>query len=77
MDGEKLFQRVYDVAAELVTQEDAKPFAVAAVFVLVGLQMYRTSMTDEDYNKMVESIFKSRNEVKSLLDQDKYRNMLN
>lgn len=75
-NGEQLFDRAYDLASELV-DEGEKPFAIAAVFVLVGLQMYRTSMTDEDYNKMVESIFNSRNQVKSLFESEKYKNQLN
>lgn len=76
MDGEKMFSRAYEIAADLI-QEGEAPFSVAAVFVLVGLQMYRSSMNEEDYNRMVDSISKSRNEVKSFFDQDKHRNLLN
>ena len=41
------------------------PMAMAAVFTVMGLQIYRTCMNDEDFNNMMDNISASRNMVKS------------
>jgi len=65
MSETKLFEDVYDLANTMI-KDGEKPFAVAAVFVLAGLQMYKTSLSDEDYEKMVGSIYDSRDRVRRL-----------
>lgn len=62
-----LGERVYKIAGDMVA-EGHKPFAIAAVFALVALQIYKTSLSEEDYNKMVDSISESRNRIRSLED---------
>ena len=40
------------------------PMAMAAVFTVMGLQIYRTCMNDEDFNNMIDNISASRSMVK-------------
>jgi len=67
---------VYKFTGTLI-EDGHTPFAVAAAFTLVALQMYKTSMTDEDYNKMVDSISESRGRVKSLTEMANKMGKLN
>lgn len=76
MNEFKVFDNLYGVANEMVTNGE-KPFTVAAVFVLVGLEMYRTMLSEEDYDQMVDAISNSRNRVKSLTKIDQYKDKLN
>ena len=39
------------------------PMAMAAVFTVMGLQIYRTCMNDEDFNNMMDNISASRNMI--------------
>lgn len=57
--------RMYKLTNDLVV-EGYKPFAVAAVHVMIALQMYKTALSDEEYNLMVDSISDSRDQIKSL-----------
>ena len=41
------------------------PMAMAAVFTVMGLQIYRTCLNDEDFNNMMDNISASRSIVKS------------
>lgn len=40
------------------------PMAMAAVFTVMGLQIYRTAMSDQDFNDIIDSISASRNMIK-------------
>ena len=40
------------------------PMAMAAVFTVMGLQIYRTTMNDEDFNNMMDNISASRDMIK-------------
>ena len=41
------------------------PMAMAAVFTVMGLQIYRTCMNDQDFNDMMDNISASRNMIQS------------
>ena len=45
--------------------EGYSPMAMAAVFTVMGLQIYRTCMNDEDFNNMMDNISASRSMIKS------------
>ena len=47
-------------------KEGVRPLEIAAVLVTVGLSLYRTLLSEEDYESMVDSISESRHEVKLL-----------
>ncbi len=43
--------------------ENHKPLEIAAIMVIQGLSFYRSFLKEEDYQKMVKSIYDKRNEV--------------
>jgi len=57
--------QIYRLAGDMIA-EGQKPFAVAAVFTMVALQIYKTSLSAEDYNMMVDSISENRDKIISL-----------
>ena len=57
--------QIYRLAGDMIA-EGQKPFAVAAVFTMVALQIYKTSLSAEDYNMMVDSISESRDKIQTL-----------
>jgi len=57
--------RIYKLAGDMIA-DGQKPFAIAAIFTMVALQIYKTSLTKEDYDMMVDSISDSRDKVQTL-----------
>lgn len=47
------------------TDEGFSPYACAAVMTKLALMIYKTSMDNEEYNLMVDSISNSRDHIKS------------
>ena len=45
--------------------EDYDAMAVAGVMITQALSLYRTCMSEEDYQKMVKSIYDRRDDVKT------------
>lgn len=56
---------VYKFSTELV-DKGYTPYAIAAMFTLVALQIYKSSMTDQEYNLMIDMISKNRDRVPTL-----------
>lgn len=55
---------IYNLTTKLLAE--GKPqFAVAAALTMIGLQIYKTSLSKEDYHKMVDSISETRDQVLS------------
>lgn len=52
-------------------QEGFSPYACAAVMTKLAFMIYKTSMNDEDYNSMIDSISDSRNQIKSFVEIEK------
>lgn len=52
------------------------PMAMAAVFTVMGLQIYKTSMNDKDFNDMMDSISASR-DIIARFDLTEARQALN
>ncbi len=48
--------------------EDYDAMEIAAIMVTQGLGLYRTCMTEEDYEKIVKSIYDKRNQVRTFDD---------
>jgi len=46
--------------------EDYDPLEVAAILTVQGLTFYRSIMNEEDYLKMVDSIYENRFNVKTI-----------
>ena len=58
---------VYSKTGDLIADGE-RPFAVAAVFSMVALQIYKTLLSPEEYNLMVDSISDSRHSIIALTD---------
>jgi hypothetical protein len=63
----ELADKTYGTVGELII-EGHTPLAVAAILTMISLQIYRTTLSEEDYNQMVHSIWESRHKVKKLTD---------
>jgi hypothetical protein len=48
-----------------VMLEDYKDIEIAGVMITQALSMYKTVMSEEDYQRMVQSIYERRNDVKT------------
>jgi hypothetical protein len=48
-----------------VMLEEYKDIEIAGVMIAQALSMYRTVLLEEDYQRMVKSIYERRNEVKT------------
>ena len=48
-----------------VMLEDYKDIEIAGVMITQALSLYRTVLSEEDYQRMVKSIYERRNEVKT------------
>lgn len=51
------------MAFNKVMLEDYSPMEIASIMVVQGLSFYKTIMTEEDYQKIVKSIYDRRNSV--------------
>jgi Tfp pilus assembly major pilin PilA len=67
MYEEEEFQFTYNKLIDLVNTllEDVDVMMVAAVMSTIGMSLYRTSLSEEDYNKMVNAMFDLKGEVKT------------
>lgn len=63
----KIADEIYGKAGELIA-EGNRPFAVAAVFSMVSLQIYKTLLSADEYNQMVDSISNNRHSIIALTD---------
>ena len=48
-----------------VMMEDYKDIEIAGIMITQALSMYRTVLPEEDYQRMVNSIYERRNDVKT------------
>ena len=65
MEDSKL-QELYDTFFKLALQEitqGANPSEVCGVMVAIASRMYRTTMNDEDFQKMMETIAESADKI--------------
>ena len=68
-DGELhvVADRMYELTGKLI-EEGQKPFAIAAIYIMIAMQIYKTLLSENDYNEMVDTISDNRNDVKTLTD---------
>ena len=61
-DLEQLYFDLTHYAAEKI-QEGSDVLEVSALLIRVGLELYRTSMNEEDFDKMVDFISENRHHI--------------
>jgi hypothetical protein len=66
MTDDKL-QRLYNTFLEFADHmcTEHNPMEVAAIMMTQALTIYKSAMSEEDYNRMVDNISASRNKVKT------------
>ena len=63
---EDLYINVQALAAAIMDGDGGvDPLAVAGVFTAVGLQIYKSRMTDGEYNEIVDVVSNSRLQIKT------------
>ena len=56
---------LYSITGELIAKGH-KPYAIAGMYSMIALQIYKTTMTEQDYNSIVDHISSSRDRVQRL-----------
>ena len=62
--------RMYTLTGKLI-EEGQQPFAIASIYTMIAMQIYRTMLSEKDYNEMVDAISKNRDQVKTLTEMIK------
>jgi hypothetical protein len=67
MTSDQKLQRLYNQYLEFTDHMCGKhsPMEVAAIMMTQALSLYRTNMSEDEYNKMVDMISASRTQVKT------------
>ena len=60
---EELYAKYLQFGGIMLEEYDS--MEIAAVMITQGLSLYKTVMSEEDYQRMVQSIYDKRNEVKT------------
>lgn len=63
-DIQEIYQSLLITANELMTDHD--PLAIAACMLAQALSIYRTALTEEDYNRIIDNISAKRDRIKIL-----------
>jgi hypothetical protein len=66
-DSSILADEIYQITDELM-KEGHKPFAIAAIYSMIAMQIYKTTMSEDEYNSMIDFISNNRDKVKRLVD---------
>jgi len=61
----EISDRMYELTGKLI-EEGQRPFAIAAIYIMIAMQIYKTMMSEEDYNQMVDTISANRDKVMTL-----------
>jgi hypothetical protein len=71
MSDSKL-EQIYFQAIALVDEllgKDARAVEIAPILVKTGLEIYKTILNEEEYQKIVDHIYDNRNEIQPLGEQ--------
>lgn len=49
-------------------KEDIKAIEIAPILIKLGMEIYKTVLPDEDYERMVEYIYEHRDQINDLSD---------
>ncbi len=67
-NNNKEFQEVYNEYIELTNDllEDFDVLMVAAVMSTIGLSLYKTALSEEDYHKVVTAMYDLKNDIATI-----------
>jgi hypothetical protein len=62
------FQEVYNEYIELTNEllEDFNVLMVAAVMSTIGLSLYKTALSEEEYHKVVDAMYDLKNDIATI-----------
>ena len=65
---EEEFQAIYDEYITLTNEllENFDVLMVAAIMTTIGFSLYRTSLSEEDYNKIVDAMYDLKNDIATI-----------
>ena len=67
---EQMFQELFKMSVEL-TERYNNPQMVASTFMAIGIRMYKTVLSDSEYDRMLEFMLDSKDKVKPYDDPTK------
>lgn len=67
---EQMFQELFKLSVEL-TERYNNPQMVASTFMAIGIRMYKTVLTDSEYDRMLEFMLDSKDKIKPYDDPTK------
>ena len=65
---EKIYFQAIALVDELLSK-DARAVEIAPILVKTGLEIYKTILNEEEYQKIVNHIYNNRNEIQPLGEQ--------
>lgn len=70
MNDEKLINTYHEFMSltDKLLGEDVKAIEIAPILIKLGLEIYKTVMDQDDYNRMVDFISDHRDEINDLKD---------
>ena len=67
---DQMFQELFKLSVEL-TERYKNPQMVASTFMAIGIRMYRSVLSDSEYDRMLEFMLDSKDKVKPYDDPTK------
>ena len=67
---EQMFQELFKLSVEL-TERYNNPQMVASTFMAIGIRMYKTVLSDSEYDRMLEFMLDSKDKVRPYDDPTK------
>ena len=72
----KMYDDLYQMMGNWMTQEN-ESLAVAAVLMATALRVYRTSLSDEDYDQMMDYLSDTRDNIEKFPSPEEINSKLN
>jgi len=71
---EEEFQALYTEYISLTNEllENFDVLMIAAIMTTIGFSLYKTSLSDEDYNKIVDSMYDLKDDIATLNNERGY-----
>lgn len=72
----KMYDELYDVMGNWLTK-DREPLAVAAVLMATALRMYRTALSADDFDQMMDYLSDTRDNIEKFPSPEEINSKLN
>ena len=72
----EIYNAAQGFAGGLMTQFNVNPLEIAAVFSAISLQIYKSNLSEEEFNEIVDVISDSRREVIPFINWDATNNII-